>query len=209
MNARVASSTKSLLHVLVMTVESADMTMMESLARGDMPVSSHGSLTMHPAARKFFVSDFDPQWDYLTRDQAIDRSNILRAKCDLVVFYEDLGWSSGMLTGRAHCEAHGLPYQVRTLDVDLLLGMKSALVTRELVQGVLTGNFQHLLRDADANIVTSKCSGNGGGSGRQDPAGEAAAQAAGEAAAQAHAAGKSTVMQVDSPRDFSLGCIRL
>jgi len=38
------------------------------------------------------------------RDRAIDMSQEMRRRCDLTVFYEDLGWGSGMKSAKQYCE---------------------------------------------------------------------------------------------------------
>lgn len=82
--------------------------------------ASHGLMTQHPRSKNFFVSDYEPKWDVLTRDTAIELSQRIRIRCDKTVFYVDLGWSSGMKMAKKYCEDHNLPYEVRHLDIDQL-----------------------------------------------------------------------------------------
>ena len=130
---------------------------MDAVARGEMPVSTHGSMTMHPVALNYFVSDFDPKWDVFTRAQAISRGNVLRRLCEKTVFYVDLGMSRGMLEAKAYCEANKLPYEVRTLDVSRVLAFKAEMITQQFVEAILDkdANFYTMLRSADTTIDVS------------------------------------------------------
>ena len=75
---------------------------------------------------------------------------MLRKRCDLTVFYVDLGWSSGMKVGKAYCDANNLPYDVRTVDMDRVLSFNSTYITRELVLAILGGkDYTTMLRCAD------------------------------------------------------------
>jgi len=91
-----------------------------SLLHGECPYASHGWMTQHPRAKNYFVSDYDHKWDVLTRDEAIKRSQLMRHKLDMTVFYTDLGWSRGMLAAKEYCQENKLPYVERTLDVTQL-----------------------------------------------------------------------------------------
>ena len=98
----------------------------DSFARGKMPTSTHGSMTMHPACQGFFVSDYDSKWKIFGRHEVIDRGQALRRKCARTVFYTDLGWSRGMKAARDYCDANALTYVERRLDVDLVMNMVAA-----------------------------------------------------------------------------------
>lgn len=122
----------------------------DAFARNEMATSSHSFMTTHPAAQQYFVSDYAPEWDIYTRDQAIHQAHVLRKRCDLTVFYVDLGWSSGMKVGKAYCDANNLPYDVRTVDMDRVLSFNSTYITRELVLAILGGkDYTTMLRCAD------------------------------------------------------------
>ena len=82
--------------------------------------ASHGWMTQHPRCKKYFVSDYDTKWDVLTRDQAIERSQRMRIRCDKTIFYTDLGWSSGMKSAKQYCIDNKLPFEERELDVENL-----------------------------------------------------------------------------------------
>lgn len=84
---------------------------------GELPYSSHSYMT-HPRAKNFFVSDYDPKWDVWTRDQAIERSHVMRHRCDRTVFYTDLGWSSHMKAAKKYCVDNNLPFEERTVDLE-------------------------------------------------------------------------------------------
>lgn len=97
---------------------------------------------MHPAKKDFFVSDYEPEWDVYTREEAISRANVLRHRCDKVVFYTDMGWSSGMLDGLEYCKKHNVEFELRELDWGLLLNMRAPLLTEELILDILKfGNY--------------------------------------------------------------------
>jgi hypothetical protein len=88
-----------------------------SVLYDELVYASHAAMTQHPRAQKVFVSDYDPKWDTLTRDRAIEMSQRMRAKCDTTVFYTDLGWSRGMLDAKKHCEDNTLLFEERRLDI--------------------------------------------------------------------------------------------
>ena len=109
----------------------------DSFQRGEMPTSSHGTMTMHPAKKDFFVSDYDPEWDVYTREEAISRANVLRHRCDKVVFYTDMGWSSGMQDGLEYCKKHNVAFELRELNMELILKIRTPLLTKELILDIL------------------------------------------------------------------------
>lgn len=110
----------------------------DAFARGEMPCSSHGVMTQHPAKLDFYVSDYESRWDVFTRDEAIERAHTLRHVCSKVVFYTDKGMSSGMKTGLEYCQIHQIPYEMRSVDPDLVLGMNAPLIPCELVEAILS-----------------------------------------------------------------------
>ncbi len=126
----------------------------ESFQRGAMPVATHSFMTAHPAALHFFVSDYAKEWDVFSREEAIERGTVLRRRCDRTVFYVDLGMSRGMTAAMQYCKANNLPFEVRKLDVDLVLAMKAPLISRELIAAILEGkDYAPLLRAADPTVV--------------------------------------------------------
>ena len=126
----------------------------DAFARGEMAVATHSSMTAHPCALHYFVSDYDKKWDVFSREEAIARGQVLRKRCDNTVFYQDLGWSRGMLSALEFCKANDLPFEIRNLDVDGVLSLRAPLITRELVTAILHGDdYSHLLQPADATVV--------------------------------------------------------
>ena len=127
---------------------------LDAYARGEMPVATHAFMTTHPAAAGYFVSDYDKKWDILSRKQAIARGQVLRRRCDLTVLYLDRGMSKGMGEAMAYCKANGLPFETRYLDVDRVLALKAPLITRDLIEAILsTADLKPLLQCADPTVV--------------------------------------------------------
>jgi len=80
----------------------------DSAYRGEAPYASHrmmpGALNESlPEERALGLACGYAWWD----------------KADLIVFYEDLGWSAGMLAARDRAERIGKPYIVRRIDENL------------------------------------------------------------------------------------------
>lgn len=88
---------------------------------GYVPLDSHGSMTRHPMATTTHVCDYDTKWNLLTRDGAIDVAHNIRMACKITLFYIDRGWSRGMLQAKALCDKHGLPYEVRRVNVQRIM----------------------------------------------------------------------------------------
>ena len=127
---------------------------LDSFARGFMPTSTHGSMTIHPACTTFFVSDYDPQWDIFSRNACIQRGNELRRLCIRTVFYTDRGWSRGMLAAQQYCENHNMPYEERTVDLDKIASIQSDLLPREFAQALCNGEeYTHFLRSCNPSVV--------------------------------------------------------
>lgn len=105
--------------------------------RGEFAVSSHGNMTQHPAKRDFFVSDYDLDWNVYTRETAIEGAHALRHACSQTVFYDDLGWSTGMKEGRAYCDANSIPYEIRKLNVANVMAMNARLISKPLIEAIL------------------------------------------------------------------------
>ena len=74
--------------------------------------------------------------DVLTRDQAIERSQRMRSRCDITVFYTDMGWSSGMKAAKKYCIDNDMNYEERTLDVKSLANLIS-FCTEEFCDAIL------------------------------------------------------------------------
>jgi len=108
-------------------------------ARNEMPCASHDDMTQHPAKVDFYVSDYEPEWDVYTRDEAINGAHALRALCAKTIFYVDLGESRGMKAGMEYCKKHNIPYEVRKLNYDNVLSLKADLISREFIDAILTG----------------------------------------------------------------------
>ena len=104
---------------------------------GECAYASHGYMTQHPRARNYFVSDYDGKWDTLTREGAIERSHLMRHKCDKTVFYTDRGWSTGMNFALAYCKKHGIPYEERTVDTKQLAA-KVPFMSEEFCRALIT-----------------------------------------------------------------------
>ena len=88
------------------------------LLYGECPYASHSFMTQHARHPQFYVSDFDKQWNIMTREQAIECSQAMRRRCDRTVFYTDLGWSRGMRAALAYCKEHNLPWEERCINVE-------------------------------------------------------------------------------------------
>jgi len=119
-----------------------------ALLHDELAYASHAWMTQHPRAKGLFVSDYDPKWDVLTRNQAIALSQRMRHLATMTVFYVDLGWSSGMMAARAYCEEHDLPYTCRTLDI-IALSSKVSFCTREFCRAIIDRKpYEHFLEPA-------------------------------------------------------------
>ena len=110
---------------------------LDAAARNEMPVSTHNCMTQHPMCQTYYVPDNHAKWDVLTRERAIDMGQALRLRCDETIFYEDMGWSSGMNAALEYCKKHQLAFQIRRLDISLVLSWKSSIISQEFIQAVL------------------------------------------------------------------------
>jgi hypothetical protein len=88
----------------VLHVDYARAALKDSLARGEAPIASHLLLTQ-------VLHDDDPA----QRQLGIEAGTSWIAQADLVVFYEDLGCSSGMMAASAEAHRTGTPIEVRYL----------------------------------------------------------------------------------------------
>ena len=115
-------------------------------ARAEYPVNSHGNMTQHPAKSDFFVSDYEPEWDIYTREEAIEGSHVLRNVCNKTIFYEDLGWSSGMKYALEYCKTNSIPFEIRKLNIQNVLSLHAQLLSKQFIVAILTGqNYTQFL----------------------------------------------------------------
>ena len=118
----------------------------DAAARHELGVSTHGSMTQHPACKSYFVPDGDAKWDVMTREGAIQLGQALRVAAKKTVFYEDLGWSRGMKAGIEFCVKQGLEYEVRKLDIKNVLSFKAKMISQDFIEDLLAGNdYSHHL----------------------------------------------------------------
>jgi hypothetical protein len=110
-----------------------------AVVRDELAYASHLQMTQHPRAKNVFVSDYDDKWDTLTRDQAIKMSQRMRERCDMTVFYVDLGWSKGMIEAREYCVANQLSFDVRKISVKLLSSQVPYL-SEEFLKALIAGD---------------------------------------------------------------------
>ena len=80
--------------------------MADSIHHGEAPYASHALYTQPGVLRDEVPGE---------RKLGIDAGFAWRECAELSVFYVDLGWSSGMLAGKADCEAKGTPFEIRSL----------------------------------------------------------------------------------------------
>jgi hypothetical protein len=81
----------------------ARMALLDSLKRSESPIASHLLITQ--------VFDESPSF----REAGIAAGLAWQSQADLVAFYTDLGWSSGMERAMARCRELNLPTVGRTL----------------------------------------------------------------------------------------------
>jgi hypothetical protein len=80
----------------------------DAVLRGESPYASHALLTQ-PGVLRDEIPD--------ERAQGIAAGFAWRTAAALTVFYEDLGWSSGMWQAHRDCQARGLPFQSRRIGI--------------------------------------------------------------------------------------------
>lgn len=85
-------------------VEYARQAVRDSLARGEYPIASH-LLYTQPG----ILDDSIPA----QRALGIVAGLAWRTVADKAVFYEDLGWSDGMISARQIYDREGRPYEIR------------------------------------------------------------------------------------------------
>lgn len=105
---------------------------------GELHYASHSYMTQHPRAKNYYVSDYDPKWTVVGRDPAIAMSQEMRRRCDMTVFYTDLGWSSGMKSALEYCKKYNLPYTERKLNREKL-AERVPYCTIEFINAVVDG----------------------------------------------------------------------
>lgn len=109
-----------------------------AVLKGECPYASHAYMTQHPRKKDFFVSDYDKKWDTLSRKEAIERSHMIRKRCDKTVFYTDMGWSRGMKFAKQYCKKNNLPYEERTVDVEILSD-KVSFLNNDFCRAIIDG----------------------------------------------------------------------
>ncbi len=80
--------------------------MRDCLLHGEAPYASHALYTQVGVLRDDVPAE---------REHGIQAGFAWRSAADRSVFYIDRGWSRGMLSGKADCEAKGVPYEIRSL----------------------------------------------------------------------------------------------
>lgn len=80
---------------------------LDSLSKGEAPIASHLLFTMDGILNDAVTTE---------RNLGIAAGLAWRDVADMVVFYVDKGWSSGMMAARSLYDSEGRPYEVRTLD---------------------------------------------------------------------------------------------
>jgi ABC-type uncharacterized transport system ATPase subunit len=85
-------------------------------AEGHAVFVPHLLWTQHELCPEHFVSDYDEKYTVIGRDAAIECIKRVRQEADLVVFFVDRGWSSGMKAGLQHCKDKGIPYVERSIE---------------------------------------------------------------------------------------------
>lgn len=114
---------------------------------GQLAYASHSYMTQHPLHKNYFVCDYNPKWDVLTRDQAIEMSQRMRHRCDQTIFYTDLGWSSGMKAALKYCRDHNLSYSERTLNAQRL-SEKIPFTKKEFSEAIINKKeYKHFLEE--------------------------------------------------------------
>jgi hypothetical protein len=98
-------------------VEYARAAMRDSLNKGEAPIASHLLYTQPGVLR-----DDVPE----EREWGINAGFAWRHVADLAVFYVDRNWSGGMLAARRLYLDEGFPFEVRTLDGDILESVAGA-----------------------------------------------------------------------------------
>lgn len=88
---------------------------------GECPFASHLILTQTVISGEHtYISDSTPDPYGIGRDQAIALTHEARLKCDKIVFYTDLGWSSGMHAARELAQTNGIEIEERTLPEEMM-----------------------------------------------------------------------------------------
>lgn len=80
--------------------------MHDSLLRGEAPFASHALYTQRGVLRDENIEE---------RTRGIQAGFAWRTEGVLTAFYVDLGWSSGMHSGKIDCEHKKLPFEERRL----------------------------------------------------------------------------------------------
>jgi hypothetical protein len=107
--------------------------MRDCLLRRESPYASHHQYTA-PGVLRDEVPD--------ERELGLAACSVWRTFAELVVFYEDLGWSRGMTRGLGQCVAEGLLYERRKLGP----GWLEAQLAREAAGDSLEDWLRSLVR---------------------------------------------------------------
>ena len=81
--------------------------MRDCLLRGEAPYASHALYTQAGVLRDDLPDE---------RKRGIEAGFAWRSAAELTAFYVDLGWSHGMLQGKADCQSKGLPFEERCVE---------------------------------------------------------------------------------------------
>ena len=80
--------------------------MRDSLSRGEAPIASHLLYT-----QEGILDDLIPE----EREKGINAGLSWLGVCDVQIFYDDLGWSKGMLCAKVEGQIAGMPQEIRSL----------------------------------------------------------------------------------------------
>lgn len=89
-------------------IDYARLCLRDALGRGESPIASHLLLTQDG------VLDDSDKWQ---RALGIEAGLAWHRGADYAVFYEDMGWSRGMLNAKKYYDFVGLSYEIRKLGI--------------------------------------------------------------------------------------------
>lgn len=95
----------------------AQRAMTHARSKGEVVIAPHLMWTQHHKCPDHFVSDYDPKYQVENggRDAALKQIHELRRRVNVVVFYIDYGYSSGMKDGLEQCKRDGIPMEERCI----------------------------------------------------------------------------------------------
>jgi hypothetical protein len=108
-------------NILKRNIKYAILCMKDSISRGEIPYLSHLLLTQTVYNGEYlYVNDsfVDPLG--IGRDNAIELTNKLREKVDMIVFYVDLGYSNGMEIAKNVALNKKIPFEIRKLTDNMM-----------------------------------------------------------------------------------------